>query len=188
MFEERTQEERLWTMRLLPARMKHLEGAINMIGLRGMCFHRSVAFVLDVPQAILVVATIPAATPEQRAENPEFSDVDFIHAWPQACGLVFPPSWMTPEGTMKAVSTSEYYKENNPYNFHYMKRATLKKLSKEYGFTRHFSHFTPLKDNASFGGIILNTLGIPYEVSEDGGVIPSSGRKNESVSLSSMQD
>jgi hypothetical protein len=163
----------------LPARMRNLEGAINLTGPRGMCFHRSVAFVLDVPQATLMVGTIPAPPPEILKENSEFSDVDFIHAWPEVAGFVFPPSWMEKSGTMRATSKLAYYSEHQPYDIKQMSRFDLKKLAEEWGFSKHFSRFTPLKDNASFGGVIMNALGIEYTVTSDGGVVP-----NESVPMS----
>jgi hypothetical protein len=154
-----------------------------MTGPRGMCFHRSAAFVLDLPQATLVVGTIRAATPEEREENPDFSDVDFIHAWPEVGNLVFPPSWMKADGTMQAIDRDEYYEMHTPYDIHRMPRIELKKLSEEHGFARHFSRFTPLKNNVSFGDVILKALGVQYTITKDGGVIPASGGKNEPVSV-----
>lgn len=160
----------------LPKHMPHLNGAMGLVGPRGLCFHRAAGLVLDLPPATLAVGTLPAATSEQQQENPEFSSVDFIHAWVEVGDWVLAPTLIErdlAEGTGWQFTKAAYYHANKPRNVRHMKRARLKQLSVEFGIAQHLLRFTPLKHGAKFGDVILDELGIKFVVTRRGGVIPA---------------
>ena len=149
---------------------------MNLTGPRGMCFHRAAGLVLDFPPATLAVGTLPAVTAEQQQLVPEASSVDFLHAWVEVKDWVYAPTLIErseEDGTPWAVPKEIYYAINAPRNVSHLSRATLKKLSVEYGMARHLTHFTSLKHGAKFGDIILNAMGIEYVVTSTGGVLPA---------------
>jgi hypothetical protein len=160
----------------LPKKMPHLDGAMNLTGPRGLCFHRAAGLVLDLPPATLAVGTFPAATSEQQQENPEFSSVDFLHAWVEVKDWVLAPTLIEraqAEGTHWIFLKRDYYAANCPRDIAHLSRGKLKKLSTEYGLGKHLIHFTPLKHGAKFGDIILDAVGIKFVVTSRGGVLPA---------------
>lgn len=160
----------------LPKRLPHLDGALRLTADRGLCFHRAAGLVLDLPPATLAVGTLPAATHEQHSLDPNVSMVDFIHAWVEVQDLVLAPTLLerSRETGMPWVFPKDvYYSVNSPRDVSHMTRGRLKQLSVEYGLADHLKNFTPLKNGAKFGDVILNEMGVAFVVTGRGGVIPA---------------
>lgn len=160
----------------LPKKMPHLSGALNLVGPQGLCFHRAAGLVLDLPPATLAVGTLPAATSGEQKTNPEFSSVDFIHAWVEVQDWVLAPTLIErsqEEGTPWVFPKADYYEANKPRDIAHLGRGQLKKLSTKYGISSHLMHFTPLQHGAKFGDIILNALGIKFIVTPKGSILPA---------------
>jgi hypothetical protein len=164
-----------------PKHMPHLEGSLRLIGHKGpggggMCFHRSIGLVLDVPQARLMVGTFRAATPEECAANPLFSPVPFIHCWTMIGNKIYAPTTYEGHGhRLVPMDPEAYYERNGARDIVGMNRATVLRLSKKYGLAQHLVYFTPLKGQARFADVILDELGISHVTHKNGGVIPGVG-------------
>jgi hypothetical protein len=160
-----------------PKRMPHLEGALRLTGPRGMCFHRTVGLVLDVPRAQLCVGIFREATEEERRKNPEFSDVPFLHCWAEIGSIVYAPTTIEATGgKLYGFNRAEYYEHNQARNIVRMKRARLLQLSKLHGLADHLLYFKPLEGNSKFASVILDDLGVKHIESSRGGVIPGVGK------------
>lgn len=154
---------------------------MQLTGPRGMCFHRTVGFVLDEPRAKLCVGIFRGATEEELKENPHFSDVPFFHCWAEIGTTVIAPTTIEATGgRLCGFDRDEYYERNAAKDIVRMNRARLLQLSKEHGLAQHLLYFKPLVGNAKFADIILNDLGIKFTISDCGGVIPGM-RKDEPV-------
>lgn len=161
----------------LPTRLPHLDGAMVLRPAaqyidRGMCFHKTVGFVLDVPMAKLFVGTFRAATPEEIAEHPELSPEPFIHCWPQVGNVVFGLNYISGSFTIPRFPQAAYYQQNGATNVVSMSRARLIQLSRQYGLARHLLYHDDLVGDAKFGSVILDELGVNHVISERGGLIP----------------
>jgi hypothetical protein len=165
------------TKSLLPRKMPHLDGAMRLIGPRGMCFHRTVGLVLDVPRAQLCVGVFRAATAEELADNPHFSHTPFIHCWAEISNKIYAPTTIEATGgRLVGFNKDEYYERNGAKNIVRMSRARLLQLSKAYGLARYLLYSEPLVGDAKFSGVILDELGVDYVVTDGGGVIPGVSR------------
>lgn len=157
----------------MPKRLRHLEGAMRLTGPRGMCFHRSVALVLDVPGAELCFGTFRAATDDEaRAIGPLASRRPFIHCWVEYKGLAWAPSLIDTMGGLKPMRPDEYYKVNGASNIVVMRRPAVLALSRRHGFISHLRYGKELRPGVSFGTVLLEAAGIEWEVTPEGGVIP----------------
>jgi hypothetical protein len=154
-----------------PNKLVHLRHALRLTGPRGMCFHRAVAMVMDLVDAKLCIGTFRAASPEEREANPEFSDVPFIHAWVEWRGKAFAPSAIERTGGLVAMPIDGYRDVNEARDVVEVPRAVVMKLARRYGYARHFKLQEPLKEGARFGGSLLDGVGYPHDVTEDGGVV-----------------
>lgn len=146
---------------------------------KGMCIHRSVALVLDIPRFVLCAGTFRAATPEEiiqvrRETGQEPSKVPFIHVWCEMGenAVIAPTTFERWGNKLIPMRKDEYYELNGIRDVHRMNRAKLLKLSKEYGLRNHIMKQTPLKGGASFGFTILDNMGVQYTVGDDGGLVP----------------
>jgi hypothetical protein len=160
----------------LPRKLPHLNGAIGLVPIaegKGMCFHRSVGFVLDVPPAKLAVGVLRAATDEELMVNPAASQVPFIHCWAEIGSSVYAPTTIEAQGgRLRPFKRAEYYQQNGVHNVSYMSRRTLRQLSDRYGLSDHLIYHTPVRDNAKFGAIILDALGVEHILNAGGGLLP----------------
>lgn len=178
--------------KMIPKKLPILEASLKVVGSKGPCLFRSVALVLDVPWLTFCVGTHRAATPEEQAANPEASKTPFLHAWAEWKDIVFAPTTMEMRGgQLVPMDKARYYELNGTRDVKTLSRAELKKLSDKYGFKRYITKGEPLKENASFGDVILKRMGIPYVVSRDGGLVPAPVRRgeglSESISMSGVQ-
>jgi hypothetical protein len=150
----------------------HLFGVLDLEGMpgTGMCIHRAAAFVLDVPGAIMVIATCEPATDQERLINPLASAEPFIHAWAEYKGEVFAPTHLK-KGGVKLVPKSVYYHFQRPYDIRHITRAELLAISGRIGLSAHLRKGTPAK--ASVGETILNHAGVAWKLSAEGGLIPA---------------
>lgn len=169
----------------LPANLPHLTGSLGLAVpdgqlAGGMCFHRTVGFVLDVPMAKLCVGIFRAATAEELAENPELSPEPFIHCWPEVGEQAFLLSRIDRRQRMvPRAKTSHYYAMNGTTNVVRMSRKPLLHLSSRYGLAQHLLYHAPLVGDAKFGQVILDYLGVGYRISDRGGLVPGSSKGNE---------
>ena len=151
--------------------LRWLEKAMRLQGARGMCFHRSAAFVFDVPASTLMFATFrPPA--DHELLGPDDSRVPFIHCFALYKGFVFAPTTIEREGELKAVPRLDYYRVNDASDFHSLTRAQLLRLDRQHGL-KHSLRFGGLtSDGRSFGGTLLDAAGVDWKVSRDGGTVP----------------
>jgi hypothetical protein len=87
-----------------------LSAAVKLRGVKGMCFHRSVALCLDLPGSSVVVGTLRAATPEERIGHEERSPVPFIHAWVEFEDKLMAPTTIEERGGLVFVRPEDYYR------------------------------------------------------------------------------
>lgn len=158
----------------LPAKLPHLVGAMNLVGPRGLCFHRAVGFVLDVgppnPAKLVIGRIREANEAERNAMGPEASPTPFIHAWCEWRGEVFAPTLIERAGGLFPVDRKQYYSYNGVKVLATLTRGDVKKLDKEFGFSAHLRKFKPLRGDASFGGILLERAGVAWRDNGLGGV------------------
>jgi hypothetical protein len=141
---------------------------------KGLCFHRTVGFVLDVPPAKLYVGIFRGGTPEEIAANPAVSAIPFIHCWAQINEFVYAPTTIEAQGgRLRPFAQAEYYERNGTKVLGIMGRHELKQLSKEYGLAQHLLYHTPVRGDAAFSDIILNKLEVSYTLTDQKGVIPA---------------
>jgi hypothetical protein len=179
----------------LPKRLPHFEGALNLDPpegnkAEGLCFHRTVGFVLDTPMAKLCVGTFRAATPEElhfgAQHGYDLSPEDFIHCWPEVGDIAFMLAAATRRNrTINRVSRTQYYQQNGTTNVVSLSRARLKQLSRQYGLAQHLLYHAPLVGEAKFASVILDELGVNHVISNRGGLIPGVGG-DESLQLPDM--
>lgn len=153
-------------------KLPHFIGSMRLSGPRGMCFHRSVGLVLDIPQAKLCVGIFRAATPEELKQFPNYSPVPFIHCWVEIGNSVYAPTTIEQLGRLTPFVKDEYYRLNEAKDVRYMSRATLLRLSREHGLAQHLLDFTPLKGDSRFASVILDELKMGHTTNVGGGVIP----------------
>lgn len=153
-------------------KLPHFMGSMKLTGPRGMCFHRSVGLVLDIPIAKLCVGTFRGATPEELKHFPNYSDVPFIHCWVEIGKSVYAPTTIEHLGRLTPFNREEYYHLNEAKDVRYMSRATLLRLSREHGLAQHLLDFSPLKGDSKFASVILDELGVSYALTDRGGLVP----------------
>lgn len=152
-------------------KLPHLKGAMQLQGQQNMCFHRSAAFVLDVPTARLCMGTFPAATPEELELEPEASREPFIHCWAEVGDSVYAPTTIEKVGGLRPIPRAYYYEINRAQDIKWIDRPTLLRISKEIGLSAHLRHGKPAR--RSVGGTLLDAAGIEYQISRNGGVVPA---------------
>jgi hypothetical protein len=148
-----------------------LSAAMGLSGPRGMCFHRSIALCLDLPMSELIVATLRAATAEERAKHPEYSDVPFFHAWVEWQGNLLAPTTIELRGgQLLPMNPQEYYALNGV--------TDIKRLTRE--FVEDFCDNLILNHlryghRVPHGYVVDRLFGAirtRYKLSDRGGVIP----------------
>jgi hypothetical protein len=156
-----------------PKKMTHLEAAFNLIGPRGPCFFRAVAFVLDVPIARLMVGTFRGGTPEEQAACTEVSKEPFIHAWCEVGDKIYAPTaYEACDRQLVGFDKSDYYERNQAKDVVSMSRPQLLALSRKYGLGKYILYLTPLEGNLKFASVILDELGVKHRLSKDNGLLP----------------
>ena len=154
--------------------LRLLRKAMQLEGERGMCMHRSAALVFDVPAAVLMFGTFRPQEPEERKHFANESAVPFIHCWVEYKGVVFAPTTIEAAGMRLIPMDREgYLRANGARDLHSLSRPALLKLDRQYGLKRVLRTGERCKCGASFGAILLDAAGVPWTLSEDGGVVPS---------------
>lgn len=161
----------------LPAKLPHLNAALSKTAhpdpRKGLCFHRTVGFVLDVPQAHLCVGTLRGATSEEMVRTPEASPVPFLHCWAEIGGNVYAPTTIEASGgRLRPFSREAYYAGNGVHNVITMSRKQLKDLSEEFGLAEHLLYDRPVRGGKGFAVVILDALTVRHAVGETGGIVP----------------
>jgi hypothetical protein len=162
----------------LPRKLPHLNAALMLTPkedqTKGMCFHRTVGFVLDVPPARLCVGTLRAATEEELREIPHASPVPFIHCWAQIGQSVYAPTTIEAQaGRLRPFKLDEYYLKNGVSDVRMLTRRTLLQLSEKYGLAHHLLYRTPVRENMAFADVILSAVEVEYVLNESEGVLPA---------------
>jgi hypothetical protein len=164
--------------RQLPTKLPHFDGALLLLPddryiERGMCFHKTVGFVLDVPMARLCVGTFRGASPEELAIQPELSPDPFIHCWPEVGSLAFLLNRANlRDRVINRYDKQAYYRQNGTTNVVSMPRSRLLHLSRAYGLAQHLLYHAPLVGDSKFATVILDDLGVSYSISDRGGLVP----------------
>jgi hypothetical protein len=150
--------------------LKTLSKAMLLEGPRAMCFHRSAAFVFDVPGSVLRIGTF------QPYDNPAAHEslVPFIHCWAEFKGYAYAPTTIGPRtgGKLLAMAPDHYYSINGATDVRELTRPELLRLDRRYGLKSHLLRFKPLKEGAKFGGVLCDAAGVPFEVTKEGGMVP----------------
>lgn len=161
----------------LPSKLPHLNAAITKVAYpnpsKGMCFHRSVGFVLDVPPAKLCVGTFRGANEEELLTVANASPVPFIHCWAEIGDKVYAPTTIEAQGgRLMPFNRTEYYTKNGTRDVYRLSRQELRQLSETYGLARHLLYDEPVRGDVGFAIVILDALGVSHTTSADGGIVP----------------
>lgn len=149
---------------------------MNLTGPRGLCFHRAVAFMLDVgppDPPTLVIGRIREANEEEKAVlGPDASPTPFVHAWCEWKGHVWAPTTIERAGGLVPIDKETYLGRNGAKVLATLSRGDVKRLDRLHGYSAHLKRFTPLKGGESFGGSLLAAAGVPWRDNGLGGVEP----------------
>jgi hypothetical protein len=138
---------------------------------QGLCFHRSVALVMDMPTAILTIATNRAATDEERAIMPEASPTPFLHAWVEQGDGLLAPTTIERFGGLVWLPREAYYVMNGASNIHRFTRKRVMEFARANGISAHLRLGRPDKCKKPFAAALLEHLGVPHR--DDNGVLPA---------------
>lgn len=142
----------------------------------GLCFHRSVALILEIPVAAeLCMGVLRAATEEERKTIPDASPEPFIHCWVEYGGnVIAPTTYEAFGGKILPMERISYYTKNGIVEgtVHRLPRPIVKKLARKYNVVQHLRSLKPLSNGAKFASIFLDAANIPYRINERGGIIP----------------
>lgn len=134
---------------------------------RGNCMQQSVAMVMDLPTAKLVVGTA-------------FDDPDgegYMHAWVQDRGRFFDPSLYVEEGTLRPHRVHAYLDERKACEVRLVSRrvvmdfARAGRLSRWMRHDRYPDHALP----GVMGEVLLDRLAIPYSLGPQRQLWPAPG-------------
>lgn len=151
--------------------LKLLQKALELKGSQGLCFHRSAAFVFDVPGSTMMFGTFEAPPPDQRL--PGDSDVPFIHAWAEWRGFVYAPTTIERLGGLCPINLVGYYAVNGIHDVRTLTRPQLLALDRQLALKRALRLNLPCRGGASFGGSLLDAAGVRWQPATGGGVIPA---------------
>jgi hypothetical protein len=148
-----------------------LSASMQLSGPRGMCFHRAIALCLDLPGSELIVATLRAATLEERKLVPNASPVRFFHAWVEWQSRLLAPSTIEQAGgNLLSLYPTEYYLKNGVQDPRRISRDRVKEFCDDL-ILSHLLYGTAVPH-----GYVVDRLfgaaGLRYKVSPQGGVIP----------------
>lgn len=140
----------------------------------GLCFHRSVAMLLDMPIAAeLCIGTLKCATPEELAANPILSPTPFIHCWIEYGTKLFAPTtYEAAGGYIMVMDRDEYYAKNGVRDVHRLNRYTVKKLADKHRLRPHLRNSSPLEEGTHFASIFLEAADVFWTISDRGGIVP----------------
>jgi hypothetical protein len=154
--------------------MPHFEGAMNHQSApgKGLCFHRAVGFVIDIPRAELVIGTVRGASPEELAVNPNASPIAFIHAWVELAGAVIAPTTMEAMGMrIVPMKRQSYYEANGITDTTVRSREWVRLVARQHGLDKHLRYHKPIPNGGSFAAILLSEAGVRYR-NVDGAALP----------------
>lgn len=159
----------------LPSSLPHLLGAMNLVGPRGLCFHRAVGLVLDIGPpnpATLVIGRIRAANEEERERiGNDASTEPFVHAWVEWRGAVWAPTIIEAAGGLFPVDPDLYIERNGARVLARLTRGQVKRLDRLHGFSAHLRKFKPLTGGVGFGAVVLAEAGVDWADNGLGGVM-----------------
>lgn len=139
----------------------------------GMCIHRSAGFVLDVVGSELVFGVLTPCTDQQVNATPhlKLSTEPFIHAWAELEDKVYSPSMIEHDNmSLVPIARHFYYGSRGVIANWRMSRRELIHQSGRIGLSAHLKHGKPAK--MSVGGTLLDAAGVPWMISDSGGLIP----------------
>lgn len=149
-----------------------LSAAMKLRGPRGMCFHRSVALCLDLPDSSIVVGTLRAATTEERAANPEWSAVPFIHAWVEFQDKLMAPSSIENQGGLVYSRPPQFYEVSGATNIRRLDRQAMVERVVDRHINRELLFGIRCPAPGYLVSRLLDAVGIKYLISPEGGVLP----------------
>lgn len=144
-------------------KLKHLNATLeNFVPKgRGNCIQRSVAMVMDVPTAKLVIGAL-------------FSGHSYIHAWVQDRGVFYDPSRFEEDGCLLPYEQHAYIAQERASDLRIVKRQWVKHFAER----GSLSPWMLRNDNTYhtppdiMGHVLLNELNIPYFVDDNGFLFP----------------
>lgn len=144
-------------------KLRHLKATIENFtpSGRGNCVQQSVAMVMDVPTAKLVIGTL-------------FSDHSYLHAWVQDRGVFYDPSCFVRDGGLIPYEKEPYIARARASDLHIVNRKWVLDFAKRGAL----SPWMLRKDNTYhtlgniMGHVLLDELGVPYRVDQQGYLLP----------------
>lgn len=168
------------------AKFSHLARCIEIVRPaaphEGLCFHRSVALVLDVPTAVLVIGLMEPVT-EEELEIEGTSAVPWLHAWVEIGDEVIAPTLVERVGYLYALPRHVYYTQNPMVGREEVSRSTIMKLARQEGWSAYFKRGVR-KSPHPLGNVLLESTKIG-KVAESVGFPPFSNDDLEKVARAS---
>jgi hypothetical protein len=138
-----------------------------------------VALILDADDGELCIGVLDGArTPEERAD-PTNSPTPFIHCWVEYGGKLFAPTTIEAVGGLYAFHPITYYQANGVRDIHRIPLERIKALATQHGWREYFTTGKNAPGYTPLGTIVLDECGIPWQISDRGGVIPTQTQETE---------
>ena len=129
---------------------------------RGNCVQQSVAMVMDVPTAKLKIGTV-------------FDGHSYLHAWVEDRGIFYDPSRFEEDGHLNAFEPGRYIESQCISDIHTASRKWVLDFARRGSLSRWM-----LRDDDThhtlggiMGEVILQELGVPFSVDEEGFLLPT---------------
>lgn len=144
---------------------RHLGSSIRNFDADGLgnCFQRSVALVMDWPVAKLVIGTMT------------HDEGDYLHCWVQASDVDYDPSRFEDHGELLAFDRDVYRTSHKARDVHVIPRKFVMDFAKEGGLSAWMlkRDVPDHRFDGVMGEVLLQRLGIPFRVGDDGGLFPA---------------
>lgn len=161
---------------MLQAGLDHLKGCIERLETdngKGLCFHRSMALLMDFKEGELVVGTTRAATKEELRTMPNASKVPFIHCWVEIGDAVFAPTTVERTGgKLVSFRRESYYEMNGSKVLGRLGYEDLMEVAQNTGLVGHLRYGLPMVDGISPPDLVLTRLKIPHGRTAMNTVVP----------------
>lgn len=142
--------------------LRHLKATLTIFNLTGNCFQQSVAMVMDVPTAKLKIGTVK-------------TDHRLLHAWVEDRGIFYDPSRFAKDGGLKPLNAATFIEGGSISDIHTVSRKWVLDFAKRGSLSRWM-----LTEDDTYhtlgkimGHALLDELGIPYVVDDEGFLLPT---------------
>ncbi|HEX7884270.1 MAG TPA: hypothetical protein VF499_16205 [Afipia sp.] len=105
---------------------------------QGLCFHRSVALLMDQPTAKLVIGTIREASKEELKENPLGATEPFLHCWTEIGDQAYVATLIEANGGLFGIPAHVYREANGATNVEVFPRKPVMDFAKANSLSDYF--------------------------------------------------